>query len=97
MRSNHSFLSHPIPYSSINADINPCDNFYDFACGAFIDDTLVPDECVSVDVFGQLKDNIDQQLYSFIQNQPSNGLSKLIHGLYSSCMNSRDGEYAKLN
>lgn len=69
----------------INTDINPCDNFYDFSCGAF-DETLVPDEHSSIDVNSQLNDNIDQELKSIAEIQPVNGLYKLIHGLYEKCM-----------
>ncbi|KAG5681863.1 hypothetical protein PVAND_011270 [Polypedilum vanderplanki] len=73
----------------INIDANPCENFYDFACGSFIDDTLVPDELYTVSVTGQYKDKVDQQLYSFIQ-QPNGELERLMYELHEACMERND-------
>lgn len=77
---------------SINVDIDPCDNFYDFACGAFLDSTSLPDERVGVDTFSLWRDNIDQQLNSYAKNRRGDGkLDKLTHELYHACIQ-RNGE-----
>ncbi|CAO1411663.1 unnamed protein product [Diamesa serratosioi] len=30
-------------HKRLNLDVNPCDNFYDFACGTFVDETVIHD------------------------------------------------------
>jgi predicted metalloendopeptidase len=55
------------PHRIDNA-VNPCDNFYDFACGKFIQDVNMPDENVAVDSFTKLKESIDSKVYMMLLN-----------------------------
>lgn len=56
----------------IDNDVEPCDNFYDFACGNFIQENNPADESVAVDTFTLLQDNIVSQIYSALQDDNSN-------------------------
>jgi predicted metalloendopeptidase len=82
----YSLFSH----CSIDNDADPCDNFYDFACGSFIEGTMVPDERAFVDTFSQHKDKIDQLLVSYLQ-KPTGELEQLARALNDACMK-RNGE-----
>ena len=40
--------------SSMDASIDPCDNFYGFTCGGFIDNTKIPQEKFGVSTMSQI-------------------------------------------
>ncbi|XP_011689066.1 PREDICTED: membrane metallo-endopeptidase-like 1 isoform X4 [Wasmannia auropunctata] len=75
---------------NMNPDVEPCDDFYKFACGGFIESTIIPDDKYWVTTFSAMIDDIEKQLrLSIEQDSPSNELKpfKLAKNFYKSCMN----------
>jgi membrane metallo-endopeptidase-like protein 1 len=74
----------------MDPDINPCDNFYKFACGNFLKNTIIPDDQASVDTFSIIDDDLQMQLRTSIEekiNENDTRPFKLIKILYQNCMN----------
>ncbi|XP_014481617.1 PREDICTED: neprilysin-11 isoform X1 [Dinoponera quadriceps] len=75
---------------NMNSDVEPCDDFYKFACGGFLDTTVIPDDKTSVNTFSIIVDILEEQLRSRIEqeslpNEPRP--FKLAKDFYKACMN----------
>lgn len=57
----------------IDATVEPCNDFYDFACGKFLSETTLTDEKVSVDTFSVARDKMQNQLHRLIDSPVENG------------------------
>ncbi|KAJ8668512.1 hypothetical protein QAD02_010175 [Eretmocerus hayati] len=76
--------------SNMDLDVEPCDDFYKFACGNFLKNTVIPDDKTSVNTFSVISDNLQKQLRSNIEEEPKPGdprAFKLVKILYDACMN----------
>ncbi|XP_043683237.1 neprilysin-2-like isoform X2 [Vespula pensylvanica] len=75
---------------NMDPDVEPCDDFYKFACGGFLKSTIIPDDKTSVNTFSVISDNLQQQLRTSIEEKsPPNEprpftLAKIF---YKNCMN----------
>ncbi|XP_053978584.1 neprilysin-2 isoform X1 [Hylaeus volcanicus] len=70
--------------------VEPCDDFYDFACGGFLKTTHIPDDKTSVNTFTEISDKLQNQLRTSIEeksepNEPKH--FRLAKNLYKACMN----------
>lgn len=74
----------------LDTGVDPCNDFYDFACGTFIKENYTPDESSSVDTFTKLRDSIDTQVYMLMLNDAkddeANANFKLSQELFKTCL-----------
>lgn len=74
----------------MDSSVEPCDDFYSFACGQFVEDTIIPDDKVSVNAFSVISDKLQEQLRTIItapieddEIEPF----KMVKKVYVACMN----------
>ncbi|KAK0074956.1 hypothetical protein PV325_007594 [Microctonus aethiopoides] len=78
--------------NNMNSSVNPCDDFYRFACGTFLHKTSIPDDKVSVNTFSVISDQVQEQLKKSIGEpiMPDDTKPiKLVKNLYKSCMDKK--------
>ncbi|XP_032593275.1 neprilysin-2 isoform X3 [Drosophila grimshawi] len=71
-------------------EVEPCDNFYEFACGAYIEDEKIPDDKVSISTFSVISDKLQEQLKDIITAERPDTEPKhfrLPNLQYRACMN----------
>ncbi|XP_040578339.1 neprilysin-4 isoform X4 [Lepeophtheirus salmonis] len=74
----------------MNITIDPCQDFYEYACGNWHKHHTIPRDRGSWDIFEILREDLDVKLVNILNNpiQPSdNNSTRAIKTLYSSCMN----------
>lgn len=74
----------------MDPDVEPCDDFYKFACGGFLESTIIPDDKTSVNTFSKIVDDLEEQLRSSIEQESSPNEPrpfKLAKNFYKACMN----------
>lgn len=54
---------------NLDESINPCDNFYEFACGSYIKNTPIPSDKINVDSFSIVREIVQEQLKTIL-NEP---------------------------
>lgn len=75
---------------NIDDSIEPCDDFYNFACGNFIKNTVIPDDKVSINTFSKIGDQLQEQLRSLISakmDETNSAPFNMAKQLYKACMN----------
>lgn len=74
----------------MDSSIEPCDDFYTYACGGFLKNTVIPEEKVSVNTFSIIGDKLQEQLRMLV-TEPMNANEpepfKLAKRLYNACVN----------
>ncbi|CAF0826080.1 unnamed protein product [Adineta steineri] len=77
---------------SIDETIDPCENFYEFSCGKWIKNVIIPSESNQRSVFSQLEKNLGHTLADLLSSSPSSNRMKKSKSitnarrLYSSCI-----------
>ena len=74
----------------MDPNVAPCEDFYRFACGGYLNSTVIPNDETKVNVFDIYSDEVAQQLRMSYEAIPSANQTKhfrLLRNLYRSCMN----------
>ncbi|PSN53889.1 Membrane metallo-endopeptidase-like 1 [Blattella germanica] len=76
--------------TNMDPDVEPCDDFYKFACGSYHRNTIIPDDKSSVSGFSVVTDKLQEQLRTVI-GEPISARDKkpfrLVKNLFRACMN----------
>ncbi|CAN7976445.1 unnamed protein product, partial [Ixodes persulcatus] len=74
----------------MNQSVDPCENFYDFACGGWVHRHPIPEDRSSVSQFSLIWDQLDVQLRALVEKPPQDSepgfINKMKH-MYRSCLN----------
>lgn len=63
-------------FDLIDENVDPCENFYEFACGKFLRNTFIPDDKIAVMSFVQVQDKVLGQLRSVLNERSLSNESK---------------------
>ncbi|CAF3855366.1 unnamed protein product [Rotaria magnacalcarata] len=77
---------------SIDKTANPCENFFEFACGTWLKNNRIPDDAGSVDTFNGLRNQLDVNVVDMLTLPVPNELNNVqsinsARLLYTSCIN----------
>ncbi|XP_064087548.1 neprilysin-2-like isoform X3 [Macrobrachium nipponense] len=75
---------------SMNEKIDPCDDFFQFACGGFLQKKIIPDEKTSLSRFSEVSDDLREKLRGLVEadvSEKDSPSTKMVKELYKSCMN----------
>lgn len=75
---------------NIDQRVDPCEDFYKYSCGNWIESQVIPEDKTSVSLFSVVQDELDSKLRNLIErpSTPSDPPIVLkMRNLYESCMN----------
>lgn len=75
---------------NMNRCVNPCEDFYEFACGNYIKRKSMPDDKSTVNVPHTISDELETKIRVILEDENSNcdvRAFKLAKKLYKNCMN----------
>ena len=79
---------------------DPCDDFYQFACGSFIEETVIPDDRTRTSMFSILGDKLDVQVRGLLEGEIKASDPKpfqMAKSVFQSCMDKETIEVKKSN
>ena len=75
---------------NMDQTVDPCDDFYQFACGGFEKRNIIPDDQSSVTTFSLISDKVTEQLRTLVEKPIDDDEAqpfKLVKKLFKSCLN----------
>lgn len=75
---------------NIDDKVDPCDDFYKYTCGNWIEAQVIPEDKTSVSLFSVVQDELDNKLRNLIEREVSPQDAPIVakmRNLYESCMN----------
>ncbi|XP_040061858.1 neprilysin-2 isoform X2 [Ixodes scapularis] len=75
---------------NMNQSVDPCENFYEFACGGWVHRHLIPEDKSSLSQFSLIQDQLDAKLRTLVEEPPQDSEPGFIHKMkhmYRSCFN----------
>lgn len=75
---------------NMDEKVDPCDDFYDFACGSFVRNTRIPDDKTTVNTFSIITDQLQEQIRALLDEPIAPSEPRpfvLAKKLYQACMN----------
>ncbi|UJR18376.1 hypothetical protein I4U23_005280 [Adineta vaga] len=96
--NNNTFCSTPYCINaanyllqSIDESVDPCENFYDFACGKWMNSSIIPDDEIDVSILSSLANELNRRLVDLFaaSSTSNNELQSILNAriLYASCIN----------
>ncbi|KAF5269286.1 hypothetical protein FQR65_LT02587 [Abscondita terminalis] len=75
--------------SYLNRDVDPCEDFYEFACGNYIKETVIPEDEPCAHAFLAVANSMENQLKLLFDEFSANASKphQIAYKLYSLCMN----------
>lgn len=74
----------------MNPKMDPCDNFYEFVCGNFTKNAIIPDDQPLLTEFSLIEKKIKKELKRSLENNVTEGdpqALKILQSYYVTCMN----------
>ena len=85
-----SIVSANVILNNMDRSVNPCDDFYKFACGGFLNSTIIPSDQAEISVVTSYEEKVADQLkmsFEAIRDVNETRHLRLVKNLYDSCMN----------
>lgn len=76
--------------SKMNFSVNPCDDFYQFACGRFEKTSIIPDDAGSVNTINMIEGRVMAQLHTLLNSEINENEIrpfKMAKLMFRQCMN----------
>lgn len=75
--------------ANMDDSVDPCEDFFEYACGNFLKTKVIPDEKSSISQFSEVSDTLQEKLRTLVEDDDDSSdtpSSRMVKKLYKSCM-----------